>query len=47
MNYSGASLAEAIAPLRQAEFAADEALSKRQIARLIRDRERGYSQGSG
>jgi Skp family chaperone for outer membrane proteins len=43
MNYSGASLAEAIAPLRQAEFAADEALSKRQIARLIRDRERGYS----
>jgi hypothetical protein len=43
MNYTGASIAETIAPLRQAEFVADEALSKRQIARLIRDRERGYS----
>jgi hypothetical protein len=43
MNYAGASLAEAIAPLRRAEFAADEALSKRQVARLTRDRERGYS----
>jgi hypothetical protein len=43
MNYTGASIAETIAPLRQAEFAADEALSKRQIARLMRDRERGYS----
>src|SRR6202158_696245 len=43
MNYKGASIAETIAPLRQAEFVADEALSKRQIARLIRDRERGYS----
>ncbi|MEA2819284.1 MAG: hypothetical protein QOJ86_1288 [Bradyrhizobium sp.] len=43
MNYTGASIAETIAPLRHAEFAADEALSKRQIARLIRDRERGYS----
>jgi hypothetical protein len=43
MNYTGASLAETIAPLRRAEFATDEALSKRQVARLIRDRERGYS----
>jgi hypothetical protein len=43
MNYAGASLVETIAPLRQAELAADEVLSKRQIARLIRDRERGYS----
>jgi hypothetical protein len=43
MNYTGASLAEPIAPLLRAEFAADEALSKRQVARLIRDRERGYS----
>src|SRR5580704_19227410 len=41
MNYAGAS--ETIGPFRQAEFAADEALSKRQVARLIRDRERGYS----
>lgn len=41
MNYAGTP--EQITPLRQAEFAADEALSKRQIARLIRDRERGYS----
>src|ERR1700712_779542 len=43
MNYTGASIAEAIAPLRQAEFIAEEALSKRQAVRLIRDRERGYS----
>jgi phosphate/sulfate permease len=42
MNYSGAALAESVEPLRQAEFA-EEALSKRQVARLIRDRERGYS----
>jgi Skp family chaperone for outer membrane proteins len=41
MNYVGTP--EPITPLRQAEFAADEALSKRQIARLLRDRERGYS----
>jgi hypothetical protein len=41
MNYAGTP--EPITPLRRAEFAADEALSKRQIARLMRDRERGYS----
>jgi hypothetical protein len=43
MNYVGVSLEETIAPLRQAELATDRALSKRQVARLIRDRERGYS----
>jgi hypothetical protein len=41
MNYAGTP--EPIMPLRQAEFAADEALPKRQMARLMRDRERGYS----
>jgi hypothetical protein len=42
MNFAGASRGEPIAPFQEAEFAED-ALSKRQVARLIRDRERGYS----
>jgi hypothetical protein len=42
MNYAGTALGDSVAPLRQAEFTED-ALTKRQAARLMRDRERGYS----
>ena len=42
MNYSGASLSASAAPLQQVEYV-QEALSKRQVARIMRDRERGYS----
>ncbi|QPF83687.1 hypothetical protein IC762_28930 [Bradyrhizobium genosp. L] len=41
MNYSGP--AGTVEPLHQAELLVDEKLPKRQLARLLRDRERGYS----
>lgn len=43
MNYSGGMQTEAMAPLREHDATAEDALSKRQLARLVRDRERGYS----
>lgn len=42
MNYSGGMQTEAM-PLREHDGKADNALSKRQLARLVRDRERGYT----
>jgi hypothetical protein len=42
MNYLGAAPGDSIERVQQPEFA-DEPLSRRQVARLTRDRERGYS----
>lgn len=43
MNYTGGMGTEAVASLRGADATADDTLSKRQLARLVRDRDRGYS----